>query len=235
MNARLVAAAAALAVSACATAPEPAAEPRAIETAPERPPAQRPSAPVAAGFMPDETLFICPVINVSNAPAADAQRRILGYKPFVLVEGSVVLALAPVNGACLSSGFGPRRGRAHNGIDFNQDPPTEIYAAGDGRVLEANSRDDFGNHVVIDHGDGVHTRYAHLQNLRVSEGETVRFGAPLGLMGATSAYPVAQHLHYEILVGDYDTPARSFGLTPVDPFSLPMIEAPSEARVALAD
>jgi len=212
--------------AACATpagtVSAPPSQPPERSSAPE----PRPTAPRSGQFTPDAELFICPRIRVANAPAADAQRRISGYKPFVVVDGAVVLALAPVNGACLSSGFGPRGRGMHRGIDFNQNPPTAIYAAGRGRVVEANYRDDFGNQVVIDHGDGVFTRYAHLAELRVSPGETVGFGTPLGRMGASGAYSVAVHLHYEILTGDYDTPAASFGLTAVDPFSLPRIDAP---------
>lgn len=220
--------------AACATpadtgSPPPSSAPERMTPSPSR---QPPAAPRSGRFTPDAELFICPRIRVANAPASDADRRIVGYKPFVAVDGVVVLALAPVNGACLSSGFGPRGRGMHRGIDLNQNPPTTIYAAGEGRVVEAGYRDDFGNQVVIDHGDGVFTRYAHLADLQVAAGEAVGFGAPLGRMGASGAYSVAVHLHYEILTGDYDTPAASFGLTAADPFSLPRIDPPETPEVS---
>ncbi|MCI4645676.1 MAG: M23 family metallopeptidase [Hyphomonadaceae bacterium] len=171
-------------------------------------------------------LGICPRMTVANAPPVAADLAIVDYQPFVLAEDAVTLAVAPTEG-CVSSGFGPRNGRTHKGLDFRTDTPGMVFAAAQGTVIEAHYRDDYGNQVVIDHGDGVFTRYAHLAAFRgsVREGAVVEAGTPLGPMGNTASYAIPVHLHYEVLVGDYDTPAKSFGLTAKSIFEYPFVEA----------
>ena len=75
--------------------------------------------------------------------------------------------------------------------------------------------------LLIAHGEGVFTRYAHLSSFApgVVAGARVASGQQIGLMGNTASYAIPIHLHYEILTGDYDTPSASFGLTPVSPFA----------------
>ncbi|MEL6978329.1 MAG: M23 family metallopeptidase [Pseudomonadota bacterium] len=208
-----------------------AAELAAVVAAPEDAPA-RGDPPVSPRFTPDPTLSLCPRIRISNAPAAEEDRRITGYKPFVEPAPGVFVAVAPTNGACLTSGFGFRRGKLHKGVDLQSRPASMIVAAAPGVVAEARYRPDFGNFVLIDHGGGVHTRYAHLQAIEpgLRPGAPIAFGAPLGMMGDTSAYKVALHLHYEILLGDLANPKGSFGLTPIDPFALEMVGARAQAE-----
>ena len=176
--------------------------------------------PSSLVFKPDSSLAICPKLSISNAPPAN-DLKVLTYKPFVEPAPGVKLAVAPTNGACLSSGFGPRRGKLHKGIDLHSRKAPMIVAAADGVVVQRKYRDDYGNMVVIDHGDGVYTRYAHLANFHpgVKQGAKVPFGAPLGPMGRTAKWPVALHLHYEILLGDIGNPKGSFGLEPFDPLA----------------
>ncbi|MEM9740586.1 MAG: M23 family peptidase, partial [Pseudomonadota bacterium] len=57
----------------------------------------------------------------------------------------------------------------------------------------------------------------------IAEGTAVEFGAPLGPMGNTASYPIPVHLHFELLLGDYETQAASFGLTPRSPFDFPYV------------
>ncbi|MBX2856263.1 MAG: M23 family metallopeptidase [Rhodobacteraceae bacterium] len=174
--------------------------------------------PSSSVFKPDARLSLCPKVQISNAPPAD-NLQVLTYKPFVEPAPGLKLAVAPTNGACLSSGYGPRRGKLHKGIDLHSRKAPMIVAAADGVVVQKKYRDDYGNMVVIDHGDGVYTRYAHLAQFhsRLQQGDKVAFGAPLGPMGRTSKWPVALHLHYEILLGDIGNPKGSFGLSPYDP------------------
>ena len=96
-------------------------------------------------------------------------------------------------------------------------------AAGDGTIVEIKYREDYGNMIVIDHGGGVYTRYAHLASFGkgLSAGVSVRAGEQIGLMGNTAGYQIPMHLHYELLLGDYNTPKASFGLEPVDPLTFP--------------
>lgn len=178
--------------------------------------------PQNAAFTPDARLQVCPRMTVSNAPGHDADFWISGFRPFVNVEG-VVLAIAPTNEACLSSGFGMRSGSFHKGLDFRADPAGSIHAAADGRIVEAGYRDDYGNYVVIDHGGGVFTRYAHLAGLSsgIQADTDISFGTLLGPMGNTASYSIPVHLHYEVLLGDYNTPAASFGLEAKSPFDFP--------------
>lgn len=187
-------------------------------------PRMRPAAviPRSALFTPDADLSLCRGYRVRNAPRADASRRIAGYTPFALVRGRVVLARAPMADACLTSGYGMRGRRMHIGIDLQAPPPAMVHAAGAGAVVEARWRRGYGNMVLIDHGHGVFSRYAHLRRIGegVKAGARLPFGAPLGLMGATGR-ATGKHLHYEILTGVYTKNVRGFGLRPVDVFRLP--------------
>jgi murein DD-endopeptidase MepM/ murein hydrolase activator NlpD len=177
-------------------------------------------APSAARF--ESQLSLCPRMTVENAPASDASLRLTRYKPVVDVMG-VRIATFPSHGACMSSGFGPRGDRLHKGLDFHSEDGAPILAAGDGEIVEMKYRDDYGNMVVIDHGGGVFTRYAHLASFGrgLSPGVSVAAGEQIGLMGNTASYRIPMHLHYELLLGDYDTPKGSFGLEPADPLGFP--------------
>lgn len=185
------------------------------------PAVEAPAAP-SGPFVPDAELFVCPRIKVSNRPHINRSRKIIYYRPFVRVADKVNVAVAPQNGACLTSGYGKRRGKKHRGVDYQGKPAPMIHAAAAGTILEAEYRDDYGNSVVIDHGHGVYTRYAHLKAFRpgIKAGKKVPFGQPLGRMGSSAKWKLPLHLHYEILTGNYDTPKKSFGLKPKDPFWL---------------
>lgn len=233
--ARLTALALAALLSACATpAPEPAAppppaakpQPAAPKPTPKPAPAPEPIAPALApladGFVPLQRLARCPRITVVNAPPADADGWLTTYSPFRKVEG-VRLLTAPVAAACFSSGYGPRNGKSHRGIDLQGPRGTAVVAAASGEVLEAVWRADFGNMVVIDHGRGVFTRYAHLDQIAgdIKAAAKVRAGERIGGIGDTSSFKVAVHLHYEVLTGNYATAKKSFGLTPRSIFDYP--------------
>jgi murein DD-endopeptidase MepM/ murein hydrolase activator NlpD len=188
-----------------------------LQTAPAAAPA---SASETRAF--ERSLTLCPGMTVSNAPAADAQRRVRNYASLIIVNGTT-LAANPTVGACLSSAFGPRGSGQHKGVDFHSDTGGPILAAADGVVIEAKYRDDYGNMLLIDHGNGVYARYAHLSSFadQVVEGARVTAGQQIGLMGNTASYSIPIHLHYEVLTGDYNNPRGSFGLTPNSPFSFP--------------
>jgi murein DD-endopeptidase MepM/ murein hydrolase activator NlpD len=88
--------------------------------------------------------------------------------------------------------------RIHRGIDFVGPKYTKIYATGDGIVTLAKySRNGYGNEVVISHGFGYSTRYAHLSKILVKEGEQVKRGQLIGKMGSTGR-STGTHLHYEV-------------------------------------
>ena len=97
----------------------------------------------------------------------------------------------------LTSGFGPRWGTMHNGIDFANSYGTPIYAADGGTVKIASWQGGYGNLVIIDHGNGFQTYYGHSSKILVQEGQKVAKGEKISLMGSTGN-STGSHLHFEI-------------------------------------
>ncbi len=165
----------------------------------------------------------------SNIPKADRLKRIVGFARQVEVTDKVTLYTSPVKEGCLISGFGYRRlikeehHRLHKGLDIAHPAPTPVYTAGAGVVLEAEYHHAYGNYLLIDHGDNVYTRYAHLDELQaaIHVGQFVVEGQTIGVMGTSADKPVGRHLHFEILTGNYDTRWGSYGLKPRDILRLP--------------
>lgn len=113
------------------------------------------------------------------------------------------LLRAPV-AACVSSGFGPRRGGAgsfHHGVDLFTRGPSPVYAGGDGVIESVQTLRGYGKTVLITHGRGIKTRYAHLSEYArgLKSGARVSRGEMIGRTGRTGN-ATAIHLHYEILV-----------------------------------
>lgn len=106
----------------------------------------------------------------------------------------------PANGA-LTSGFGYRWGRLHAGIDVAAPTGTPIYAAKGGVVVLAGWEGGYGNTVILSHGGGMTTRYAHQSAIAVSRGQTVAAGERLGSMGSTGN-STGPHLHFEVRIND---------------------------------
>jgi len=104
----------------------------------------------------------------------------------------------PVNGA-ITSGYGPRWGRMHEGLDIAGGSGTPIGAAKAGTVILAGWSGGYGNLVVVDHGGGLSTAYAHLSSISVSVGQSVGQGSVVGGMG-TTGNSTGVHLHFEVRV-----------------------------------
>jgi murein DD-endopeptidase MepM/ murein hydrolase activator NlpD len=99
-----------------------------------------------------------------------------------------------------SDRFGPRGHRFHSGLDYPAAHGTSVVAAAAGRVTHAGRLSGgWGRLVVIDHGQGVRTWYAHLSATRVRPGDVVGAGALVGLVGA-SGRATGSHLHFEVRV-----------------------------------
>ena len=104
-----------------------------------------------------------------------------------------------------ASGYGRRvdpvygTTKFHEGMDFSAATGTEVYATGDGTVVEAGWQTGFGNTIVIDHGFGYQTRYAHLNAFRTRVGKKVMRGEVIGEVGSTGK-STGPHLHYEVHV-----------------------------------
>jgi murein DD-endopeptidase MepM/ murein hydrolase activator NlpD len=87
----------------------------------------------------------------------------------------------------------------HSGMDFSSTLGTEVYATGDGVVFDVERNNwGYGNMVIIDHGYGYKTRYAHLKKSAVRKGQKVKRGQLIGYIG-NSGKTTGVHLHYEVL------------------------------------
>lgn len=86
----------------------------------------------------------------------------------------------------------------HYGMDFTAPTGTEVYSTGDGVVENiTSSRRGYGNHIIINHGFGYKTLYAHLDRFNVRQGQRVKRGDVIGFVGNTGL-SIAPHLHYEV-------------------------------------
>ena len=89
--------------------------------------------------------------------------------------------------------------KMHWGTDFSAPTGTPIYATGDGKVIKyKRSRAGYGNHIIIDHGYGYETLYAHMSKVDVRRGQKVKRGDIIGYIGS-SGRSTAPHLHYEVI------------------------------------
>ncbi len=111
----------------------------------------------------------------------------------------------PVSGP-ITSPFGMRWGSLHPGIDIGVGTGTPIHAAASGRVIVAGYSGGYGNLIVIDHGNGSATAYAHQSSLAAAVGQQVSQGEVIGYVGSTG-FSTGPHLHFEVRVGG----------SPVDP------------------
>ncbi|MEB3300124.1 MAG: peptidoglycan DD-metalloendopeptidase family protein [Candidatus Sericytochromatia bacterium] len=115
----------------------------------------------------------------------------------------------PMARRSVSSSFGPRGAHFHPGLDITSPVGTPIRAARDGVVVATGWDGAYGKMVEIDHGGGVHTRYAHASRIHVAQGQTVEAGdviANVGMTGRTTG----PHLHYEVRVNGRPVNPRRF-------------------------
>jgi murein DD-endopeptidase MepM/ murein hydrolase activator NlpD len=120
------------------------------------------------------------------------------YSPPSDVTPSAAGFIWPVNGP-VTSGFGERWGRMHEGIDIGVGYGTPIQAAASGRVVYAGWMDGYGNLVAIDHGRGISTAYGHQSSIAVGNGQTVSQGEVIGYVGCTG-HCFGPHLHFEVRI-----------------------------------
>lgn len=106
----------------------------------------------------------------------------------------------PVKGT-VSSGFGMRNDRPHEGVDILARRGTPVRAAGYGLVIYAgDGMRGYGNVVVLDHGEEITTLYGHLHDIQVQSGDAVGQGQKIGTVGSTGN-ATTTHLHFELRVG----------------------------------
>lgn len=118
--------------------------------------------------------------------------------PGTVVSGSGLIW--PVSGK-ISSPYGPRWGRMHDGIDIPAPRGTPIRAAANGLIIASSPNlkgyGGYGKVVIIDHGKGIRTLYAHNSKNRVRSGSCIRSGEIIGEVGSTGK-STGNHLHFEV-------------------------------------
>lgn len=97
----------------------------------------------------------------------------------------------------------------HSGIDLSGPPDSKVYSTADGKVESAGRNGAYGNAIDINHGFGISTRYAHLSEILVSEGQLVKKGDAIGVQGSTGR-STGNHLHYEVRYHDQPMNPKNF-------------------------
>lgn len=131
-----------------------------------------------------------------QAESARIADQIRGAQTNSSATPSVSGFIWPASGT-VTSGFGPRWGRMHEGIDIAAPTGTPIYASASGTVIAAGWAGGYGNFTAIDHGGSVATAYGHQSSIVVSVGQTVSQGDLIGYVGSTG-YSTGPHLHFEV-------------------------------------
>jgi len=141
--------------------------------------------------------------------AHDERSRVLAVVKVLTAQPSAAPALDPKSfiwpaHARITSGFGMRDGRPHQGVDIDAPFGTPIVAAQTGTVTFAGVKDGYGNTTIIDHGHGIATLYAHQSTIVVKVGQHVAQGQYIGNVG-NSGHVTAPHLHYEVHINGVPT------------------------------
>lgn len=144
----------------------------------------------------------------AEAAAAAAAAAAAGQTPVVHYNGGTFQwPVAGDGGGVVTSPYGPRWGRMHQGIDIGCATGTPIVAGESGTVIGATYSSSMGNYVLIDHGNGVSTVYMHNSSLVVSVGQTVARGQLIAYAGSTGN-STGPHCHFGVRInGTYVDPA----------------------------
>lgn len=134
----------------------------------------------------------------------DELNTLIKNKEVMLASIPAIMPVANKDLTRVASGYGMRLHpvyktyRMHTGMDFTAPIGTDIYCTGDGVVkkVEKSAR-GYGNHVIVDHGYGYETVYAHMSQMNVRKGQKVKRGDILGSVG-NSGTSTGPHLHYEV-------------------------------------
>jgi murein DD-endopeptidase MepM/ murein hydrolase activator NlpD len=132
--------------------------------------------------------------TVQPAPAPDSNSTPIQFALYPLAQAATI---------ALPYGWqtNPKNGEVffHSGIDLLAPVGTSVQATGDGTVVFAGEQGTYGNLVIINHGNGIQTRYAQLETIKVTVGEKVLLGDILGAVGITGKPTSLQpHLHFEV-------------------------------------
>lgn len=132
---------------------------------------------------------------------------LLPVKPVEKAQVPALMPPLPVEYDYISSEFGPRWGRMHQGIDFAAQTGSPVYAASAGTVVISGWESGYGKSVVLEHGNNRQTRYAHCSRLLVKVGQQVAKGDLIAKVGSTG-HSTGPHLHFEVILnGERKNPA----------------------------
>jgi murein DD-endopeptidase MepM/ murein hydrolase activator NlpD len=150
-----------------------------------------------------------PSRSLSAAKASAAAANIPSIWPVVgVLRGGVGIRSNPFGGSSLEF---------HKGQDISAPTGAPVNATADGVVVIARWMRGYGNGIYIDHGNGISTRYGHLSRIDVVEGQIVKRGDHLGLVGSTGR-STGPHLHYEVrLNGQPVSPLPYLPPSPIQP------------------
>ena len=148
--------------------------------------------------------------NLLKITAFKGSSKTISPSLFAVSDRSSVPSIWPVHGA-VSAGFGERidplngEGAFHSGMDIAAPTGTEVMASADGMVLSAGPEAGYGNAILLDHGNGMTTKYGHLSEIDIVVGQEVKRGQIIGAVGSTGR-TTGPHLHYEVHI--YDAPVN---------------------------
>lgn len=142
--------------------------------------------------------------NAGILPGSDADIQlpdlpeVISKKPVKTAKAGKLNFMKPVVNAILSSPFGIRWGRMHEGVDLAVSQGTPIVATEAGKVIYSGWASGYGNFVSIDHGGGYTSRYGHASALLVRSGQSIKKGQLIALVGSTG-HSTGPHLHFELV------------------------------------
>jgi len=146
-------------------------------------------------------------VKVQSGYLVDLYKKALSQQKLIACKPSIQ-PISPADNFRITSSYGFRmdpfthRRRMHQGLDFAGEIGLKIFATGDGIVISAiDAKSGYGKEVIIDHGFGYISRYAHLSRIDVEVGQAVKRGQFLGRLGSTGR-STGPHLHYEIIHED---------------------------------
>lgn len=151
---------------------------------------------LAEGFRNDTTIFNEHWDTSTTNAYTDVELNSLAEATPIQLVDSLKSYHYPYIGR-ITSRYGPRRGRAHQGLDIALKVGEPVYAVFDGKVRISKAAGNYGNLVIIRHNNGLETYYAHLSERSVQSGDWVIAGQQIGLGGNTGR-STGPHLHFEV-------------------------------------
>ena len=172
--------------------------------------------PVSAAF-PGDRVALAQELDLLTTTVNEEGQNLRALERFMVKAGRVLAALPsrwPVRGS-VNSEFGRRHSpwtgapEFHGGIDIASERGTHVRAPAPGTVVFAGSQAEYGNTVILDHGNDIKSLYGHLQKIHVTQGQRVERGQVIALSGNTGKTS-GPHLHYEIQVKGQPINPRGF-------------------------